>query len=707
MSLLRAIWARLDEGQHRRMVKVVLSMLALVVVVSTFGRLWWVAADARSRFDDVLETLSLVNRESDDAVTTRLLETGELDLHGRTYGGPRVKAGIDAFFDAETGALLQVAEISAVLVSETIPEWLPSTVIDRPGIVGFAGVLVLGWLLIVIWTGVALPVSLASVATMAVALVPWWRGYTGLVVTILGVGLLVTTFVLLVRLLLIVLGAVASPPARSGRHGSPGTIVQVAAVAQTLVRESLRLRISFAFIVVMLVTLPIIPLWIDPEEPLRYQIQNFLADSMALVYVLAACMTLVLGCATVSFEIRDRQIWHLATKPLGRIRYLVGKWLGIVLLDGLLLLLGGASIYGFTQYLGTRATDPMAMVEVEDEVLTARIGVRPVLETLEEAEVKELAYAEYQNDPITRDKVEQGEANEFDVIRRIVRRLRQEHLDQQRAVPPGGFNDNRQYDARVYEFPGLGEARREQRNLTLRYKFHIGRSESTDRYPIVLRFPSTGDELQQLIIPEQWQRTLVPAAVIDDDGVLRIQILNGGFSETPSEATRKFFANGATLIFQADGFEILWQAATFEANFVRAMIIDWIKLSFLAMLAISAATFLSFPVAMLLAFTVFVGGSMTPFISTSIDQFRPDADAALPVRWIQILIAALARSVEWLLRPFGQASPNRLVIEGRLVSIGALFQNLLVIGIFWSLATLAAGWAIFRRRELATYSGHG
>lgn len=707
MSLLRAIWSRLDDAQHRRSVKVVLSVLAVLVVAVTFGRMWWIATDARDRFDDVVETLREVSRGADDPVTMRLVETGQIDLHGRTYGGPRVQAGIDAFFDPQTGDLLQIAEISAILVAETIPDWLPSAVIDRPGFVGITGVLVLAWLLVVVWTGISLPVTLATAGTLAVAAVPWARGYTGLVITIVGVGLLVTTFVLLVRLLLLTLGAIASPSARPGRHGRPGTIVQIAAVAQTLVRESLRLRISFAFIVVMLITLPIIPLWIDPDEPVRYQVQNFLADSMALVYVLAACMTVVLGCATVSFEIRDRQIWHLATKPLGRARYLLGKWVGIVLLDGLLLLIGGVAIYGFTQYLGTRATDPMAMVEVNDEVLTARIGVRPVLESLTETQVKELAYAEYQNDPLTRDKVERGEANEFDVIRGIVRRLRQEHLDRQRAVPPGGFDENRQYDARIYEFPGLATARDSQRNLTLRYKFHIGRSESTDRYPIVLRFPTTGDELQQMIVPEQWQRTLVPAEFVDADGVLRIQILNGGFSDTPSEETRQFFQNGASLLFDADGFEILWQAASFEANFTRALFIDWIKLSFLGMLGIAAATFLSFPVAILLAFTVFIGGSMTPFISTSIDQFRPKEDATAVVWVFQTVIAAIARSVEWLLRPFGQSSPNRLVIEGRLVSVSSMLQNLFVIGIFWSGATLAAAWAVFRRRELATYSGHG
>ena len=151
----------------------------------------------------------------------------------------------------------------------------------------------------------------------------------------------------------------------------------------------------------------------------------------------------------------------------------------------------------------------------------------------------------------------------------------------------------------------------------------------------------------------------------------------------------------------------MWQAASFETNFLRAMLVNWVKLGFLAMLGVVTATFLSFPVAILLSFTVFVGGSASPFIAVSLGQFRPDGDAIAVIRWIQYAIAAIASGAEWLLRPFGETSPNRSVVEGRLVSIGGLGRDILVIGIFWCSTVLAIGWMIFRRRELATYSGHG
>jgi hypothetical protein len=137
------------------------------------------------------------------------------------------------------------------------------------------------------------------------------------------------------------------------------------------------------------------------------------------------------------------------------------------------------------------------------------------------------------------------------------------------------------------------------------------------------------------------------------------------------------------------------------------MLINLIKLSFLGMLGIVAATFLSFPIAVMLAFTVFAGGSLAPFISMSVGEFRIDYEAIFPVRAAQWLIIIIAQSAEWLLRPFGEASPNSRVIEGRLVPWGGVIRDFLQLGILWCGIVLMVGWAVFRRRELATYSGNG
>ena len=79
---------------------------------------------------------------------------------------------------------------------------------------------------------------------------------------------------------------------------------------------------------------------------------------MGFTFFLAACLTLVLSCATVAFEIRDRQIWQLMTKPLGHLNYLLGKWLGVMSVNLIILVVSGVSIFTFIQYLRNQPVAP-------------------------------------------------------------------------------------------------------------------------------------------------------------------------------------------------------------------------------------------------------------------------------------------------------------------------------------------------------------
>src|SRR5262245_23671165 len=150
-----------------------------------------------------------------------------------------------------------------------------------------------------------------------------------------GIGLLTFTFVLLSRAALVVLF-----PAN-----------QVLAVAHTVVKEASRRGISLVFIVLLLVALPLLPMALDPDAPLRYRIQTFISLSMGLTFAVAAVMTLFFSCASVAFEIRDRQIWHLMTKPLARLNYLLGKWIGVVMVNLIILAVASVSTFTFIQYL--------------------------------------------------------------------------------------------------------------------------------------------------------------------------------------------------------------------------------------------------------------------------------------------------------------------------------------------------------------------
>ncbi len=61
--------------------------------------------------------------------------------------------------------------------------------------------------------------------------------------------------------------------------------------------------------------------------------------------------------------------------------------------------------------------------------------------------------------------------------------------------------------------------------------------------------------------------------------------------------------------------------------------------------------------------------------------------------------------MEWALRSFGNTRPNPALVEGRLVGWGEVLQTAVVIGVGWSAAVLLVSMLLFRRKELAVYSG--
>ena len=71
--------------------------------------------------------------------------------------------------------------------------------------------------------------------------------------------------------------------------------------------------------------------------------------------------------------------------------------------------------------------------------------------------------------------------------------------------------------------------------------------------------------------------------------------------------------------FINNGSYHLYKADTFAANFSRAVLLIFIRLVFLAALALFAGSFLSFPVAILLCLAVFAMANMSGFINESFE----------------------------------------------------------------------------------------
>jgi hypothetical protein len=388
-------------------------------------------------------------------------------------------------------------------------------------------------------------------------------------------------------------------------------------------------------------------------------------------------------------------VWQLLTKPLARLQYLLGKWAGIVGLNAVLLLVCGVGIFLFLQWMRVRpAMDELDRQAVRDEVLVARQSSMPPYEPLSREALIAAVDAAISADATLKGDLDAGRRRLEDVRREVGGDRQKEHLAAQRRVASG--------ESRMLDFSGLQAAKRPGDTVTLRFLLHAGASDSHSAYPIVFRFKD-GSWIDRKFVPAQSCILPVPAEMIDDDGHLQVEFMNLDF-----DANAKAFVPGPyTFNWDQDGVEVLYRVGGFEANYLRAMSVNLVKLSFLAMLAVCSATFLSFPVACLLSFAIFLAGSLSPFLAESLKYQTMDLGDGVIAQSVTFVVYALAITVEVLLRPFGQISANESLVRGLNVSWERVGQAVMVIGLAWTGGTLLIGWLAFRRKELAIYSGQG
>jgi len=152
----------------------------------------------------------------------------------------------------------------------------------------------------------------------------------------------------------------------------------IRSVAKYTLLQCLRLKLTAVFVVLIAIALAGV-YHVEGDGTLGGRIRNFLAYSTGLTSLLLSVMTLFLSISIVASDVRTKQIFTLATKPLARWEYIVGRWLGVVLLDAALVLVAGLVIYGLAEHLRSKAAG-MGFHDrrtVETEVFTARKRVRP------------------------------------------------------------------------------------------------------------------------------------------------------------------------------------------------------------------------------------------------------------------------------------------------------------------------------------------
>lgn len=474
--------------------------------------------------------------------------------------------------------------------------------------------------------------------------------------------------------------------------GTPWT-----AVARNVLAEAVRMKISMVFIVLLIFFLAGLPSFLSEDQPLRYRVQLFLQYGSGGAFWVLAFLTLFFSIATVAFEQRDKVIWQTMTKPVSPLEYLLGKWVGVCALNLALLGVSAAGVFLFTEHLRSQpakeevrpfvSVDPRRPSEdrrlLETQVLTARRGVTISYPELDPAKIE----AEVQRR--VKDFTESMArtpfiAQEAPAAKSFRQNIIDEWVTQYRSIEPG--------QSQIFTFEGLAYAKRLGRPLTFVYRFNSGADNPSNIYRLFFLIGATLYERQAGI--NLTQRIEIPASSIGDDGKLTIQVFNGD----PDSRV----GNLRAISFPPDGLEVLYVAGSYEANFLRVAAVMWLKLAFLAAVGVACATFLSFPVASLVSMGVFFAAETSVFLKDALDTYASKDDFG--INYFAVVARAVAVPVAYGLEWYGDLRPTTSLVDGRMLSWGSLIQGAFMLTLC-SVVVLSIGLLIFRKRELATYSG--
>ncbi len=462
------------------------------------------------------------------------------------------------------------------------------------------------------------------------------------------------------------------------------------AVARQMISEGIRMKIAVVFLAFIAIIVLGLPFFISGDATLTGAVQSFMTYGLAGTGLALGFLTIFLS-RSISDDITTRQIYLVATKPIARWEYIVGKWLGISLLNAWFLAGAGLAVYGMVHYI-KRTHPPLEprfdALELENEVLVARhAGKMIVPDFSEDAELEfqtNLEGGEYANRP------------DFDAAAEK-RRLAAKYEARWRVVGPT--------NTRTFDFENILVDRSPENFIQLRYKTEVSQYPPDEIFRAVWQFgdpfkgtPTYTAKVRHIV--GRYHTVRSAADAVAEDHTLKVKFANANLF--PNEQT---WPN--IIEFRAsDPIEILFTVGSFEGNLFRLLILIYCKLMFLAAVAVLAVTVFSFPVACLVSFTVFVLAGLHGFLIDALDMASADQVGMFTSlkEFIVQSVTMVFNGLYWIIPDFSRYDAIEQLVTGRNVSLVWVLQAITDLTLIRTLVVLGLAILLFHRRELAEVS---
>jgi hypothetical protein len=450
------------------------------------------------------------------------------------------------------------------------------------------------------------------------------------------------------------------------------------AMAGLTIKAALRYRLVQILAVLLLAAVIFLPAIVKHDGTARGFTQILLTYSMGSVTLLLGFATLWLACGTLARDVEECQMQMVAVKPIARWEIWLGKWLGLVLLNGLLLGIAGGAMYGVLIWRA-RLLPPVALEELQTKVFVARGSIKESVDTRGiEAEV----------DRRMAERLKEASVAAMD--RGFVRQqIREQVRAQFQIVRPGMA---RRW---ILDF-GARAAGQRDAPLSVRAKFVAAQPTPSGTYYGVWEIgPPEGQRYRpetMSLASDTFYEFVIPPGLIGGDGRLAVDFLN--YNDT------------AVLFPLEEGLEVLYAEGGFGINFMRAMVIILCWMALLAAIGLAAASFLSFPVAAFLSLALLVVGFSTGTLRQVVSEGgiagvntntgridEPGLFDRATVKFFGGLLAVIN-----LVQDF---SPVESLSAGRSVGWGEVGRAFLQVVVLMGGIFGVVGAVLFTRRELA------
>lgn len=474
---------------------------------------------------------------------------------------------------------------------------------------------------------------------------------------------------------------------------------QVWTVARHTILQALRMWIVLvviAFLALMLLSMPFV---LRADYTHSGQVKMVITYSVWLITFILSVLTLFLSAAVVWAEIKGRQILMIDPKPLSRGIFLLGKWVGVMLINVVLLVAMLGIAYGLVRGVVGRQwpSETDASYESFKATMFSARGVAraPLPDDLREKVL------EHYNRMEAEGVLPENYSKEW-ILTEMLRQFSQRAWE----VPPN--------QSKVWFVPGVPNDIPDGQWLMIRFKHYA--ADPSLHYEMPGRFIINEDSQPVFTVPEQgsplpyvkWVAGkdaffFVRAGVVTEEGEVQIRYINmDAFDENEKAVAALFPYQG--------GMEVHYPAAGLWQNFARVGLVILSQLAFLSIVGICASTFLSFPVAVLANITVLVVGVLRNMIFTSMLpalNIVGTGDVA-PWREIPTFDVGVRRVFQFFFSAFPNLLPSDAInslAAGQLVEMSGIFLDF-VLGVWLLrggvLAILA--WVIFKRRQIALFT---